>query len=93
MHYVGPAEVLDFVGRARCAELAARGTTCPDHFLRTKVRPLFVPFDPAQETADDLLARLPALVEQLPRGLRRLLRALQAGRLARRCATPTRCWC
>jgi rhamnulose-1-phosphate aldolase/alcohol dehydrogenase len=64
MHYVGTDEVLDFVGRARCAELAARGTTCPDHFLRTRVRPLFVPFDPGKETADDLLARLPGLVDQ-----------------------------
>ena len=64
MHYVGSEEVLDFVGRARCSELAARGTTCPDHFLRTKVAPLFVPFDPAKETADDLLSRLPTLVEK-----------------------------
>ena len=64
MHAVATDEVLDFVGRARAAELAERGTTCPDHFLRTKVKPLFVPFDPAQEKPDDLLARLPALVEK-----------------------------
>jgi rhamnulose-1-phosphate aldolase/alcohol dehydrogenase len=64
MHHVETAEVLDFVGRARCAELAGRGTTCPDHFLRTKVKPLFVPFDPGRETAADLLERLPGLVDQ-----------------------------
>jgi rhamnulose-1-phosphate aldolase/alcohol dehydrogenase len=64
MHHVEAAEVLDFVGRARCAELALRGTTCPDHFLRTKVKPLFVPFDPRKEKAEDLLRRLPGHVEQ-----------------------------
>jgi rhamnulose-1-phosphate aldolase/alcohol dehydrogenase len=55
--------VLDFVGAERCAELAARGTTCPDHFLRTRVRPLFVPYAPREESAADLLARLPEIVE------------------------------
>jgi rhamnulose-1-phosphate aldolase/alcohol dehydrogenase len=64
MHCVETDEVLDFVGRARAAELALRGTTCPDHFLRTKVKPLFVPFDPAREKAEGLLAKLPALVER-----------------------------
>jgi rhamnulose-1-phosphate aldolase/alcohol dehydrogenase len=63
MHHADSPRVLDFVGRARCAELAAMGTTCPDHFLRTKVKPLFVPFDPKRETAADLEARLPGLVE------------------------------
>ena len=68
MHYVGTDEVVDFVGRARCAELADRGTTCPDHFLRTKVKPLFVPFDPSRESAEDLLAKLPELVEKYRQG-------------------------
>src|SRR5207247_7066199 len=57
------AEVLEFVGSARAEELAARGTTCPDHFLRTKIWPLFVPFDPAKETSAELLPRLFALIE------------------------------
>jgi rhamnulose-1-phosphate aldolase/alcohol dehydrogenase len=64
LHYNEADKVLDFVGRARCEELSAKGTTCPDHFLRTKIRPLFVPFEPAREAAADLLARLPALVER-----------------------------
>jgi rhamnulose-1-phosphate aldolase/alcohol dehydrogenase len=64
MHYNEAEKVLDFVGRARAEELAAKGTTCPDHFLRTKIKPLFVPFEPGRETAADLLARLPALVER-----------------------------
>ena len=62
MQYVDYAAVLEFVGSARCEELAARGTTCPDHFLRTKIRPLFVPFRPGHETVADLLPRLDALV-------------------------------
>jgi len=63
MHYLDSEPVLEFVGSGRCQELAARGTTCPDHFLRTKVRPLFVPFAPARETVADLLPRLDALVD------------------------------
>jgi rhamnulose-1-phosphate aldolase/alcohol dehydrogenase len=39
-HYTGSEVVLDFVGRERMPELAALGTSCPDHFLRTKVKPL-----------------------------------------------------
>lgn len=39
-HYSDAQAVLDFVSRERMPELAALGTSCPDHFLRTKVRPL-----------------------------------------------------
>ncbi|NOX81572.1 MAG: bifunctional rhamnulose-1-phosphate aldolase/short-chain dehydrogenase [Alphaproteobacteria bacterium] len=38
--------VLDFVDAARVDELAAIGTSCPDHFLRTKIRPLVLDIDP-----------------------------------------------
>jgi rhamnulose-1-phosphate aldolase/alcohol dehydrogenase len=63
MHVVDTPEMLAFVSSARAAALAAQGTTCPDHFLRTKIRPLFVPFAPGTETAADLLARLPPLID------------------------------
>ncbi|BBH68747.1 rhamnulose-1-phosphate aldolase [Actinoplanes sp. OR16] len=39
-HYTDSDVVLDFVGSERLGELAALGTSCPDHFLRTKVKPL-----------------------------------------------------
>ena len=39
-HYDDSDVVLDFCARERLEELAALGTSCPDHFLRTKVRPL-----------------------------------------------------
>lgn len=62
LHWIDTPEVLAFVGSARAADLAAQGTTCPDHFLRTKIRPLFVPFAPERETAAALIGRLPALI-------------------------------
>ena len=40
MHFTDAPEVLEFVNAARAEELAAIGTSCPDHFLRTKIWPL-----------------------------------------------------
>ena len=60
--------------------LAALGTSCPDHFLRTKIRPLVIDFDPAKPDVDAVIAGLADGARGLPRGLRRLLRALQACR-------------
>ena len=37
-------DVLQFVGSVHAKELAYLGTSCPDHFIRTKIRPLFVPW-------------------------------------------------
>ena len=62
-HYTGSDVVLDFVSRARLAELAALGTSCPDHFLRTKVRPLVLDLPPTAPL-DDVLERLRELHEQ-----------------------------
>jgi rhamnose utilization protein RhaD (predicted bifunctional aldolase and dehydrogenase)/NAD(P)-dependent dehydrogenase (short-subunit alcohol dehydrogenase family) len=39
-------DVLEFVNAADAAKLAHLGTSCPDHFIRTKIRPMFVPWDP-----------------------------------------------
>lgn len=39
-HFSDSREVLEFVGSAKFAELARIGTSCPDHFLRTKIAPL-----------------------------------------------------
>lgn len=39
-------EILRFVNSADAAKLAHLGTSCPDHFIRTKIRPLFVPWNP-----------------------------------------------
>jgi rhamnulose-1-phosphate aldolase/alcohol dehydrogenase len=45
-HFTDERVVLDFVGSARHQELAALGTSCPDHFLRTKVRPMVLDLPP-----------------------------------------------
>jgi rhamnose utilization protein RhaD (predicted bifunctional aldolase and dehydrogenase)/NAD(P)-dependent dehydrogenase (short-subunit alcohol dehydrogenase family) len=42
-------EVLRFVSSADGQRLAYLGTSCPDHFIRTKIRPLFVPWKPQQD--------------------------------------------
>ncbi|MFI6295277.1 bifunctional aldolase/short-chain dehydrogenase [Nonomuraea sp. NPDC050790] len=55
-HYTATPEVLDFVSRAEHVRLAALGTSCPDHFLRTKVAPLVLPPDPAEEQIRELHA-------------------------------------
>ena len=56
-HFSDDAEALEFVGSAHFQRLAALGTSCPDHFLRTKIAPLTL--DPAR-LADDAY-----LVQQL----------------------------
>lgn len=43
LHLNTSAEVLEFVNSADLEPLAALGTSCPDHFLRTKIRPMVVP--------------------------------------------------
>jgi rhamnulose-1-phosphate aldolase/alcohol dehydrogenase len=45
-HYNGTEVVLDFMSRAEHPRLAALGTSCPDHFLRTKVRPMVLDLPP-----------------------------------------------
>lgn len=57
-HFDDSDTVLEFVNAANLIPLAAEGTSCPDHFLRTKIRPLVVEFDPAKDDADGLVARI-----------------------------------
>src|SRR5271165_6549582 len=45
-HYTDSGVVLDFIARAEHPRLAALGTSCPDHFLRTKVRPMVLDLQP-----------------------------------------------
>ncbi|MCE4552978.1 bifunctional rhamnulose-1-phosphate aldolase/short-chain dehydrogenase [Pelomonas cellulosilytica] len=57
------AAVLEFVASNDLPKLAALGTSCPDHFLRTKIRPLVLDFDPAKPDVDALLAGLDQALE------------------------------
>ena len=56
-HFTDSPVVLDFLSREKLEPLAALGTSCPDHFLRTKVRPLVLDL-PADAPLDDAVARL-----------------------------------
>lgn len=62
-HFDDSPAVLEFVCSEEFVELAAVGTSCPDHFLRTKIRPLVLEFDPQREDAANLIERLPRAVE------------------------------
>ncbi|QKC99086.1 bifunctional rhamnulose-1-phosphate aldolase/short-chain dehydrogenase [Mesorhizobium sp. NZP2298] len=57
-HFDDSAAVLEFVNSRDLRPLAALGTSCPDHFLRTKIRPLVIEFDPAKPDVDAVIARL-----------------------------------
>ncbi|MCW2597556.1 MAG: short chain dehydrogenase, partial [Jatrophihabitans sp.] len=59
-HFTDSDVVLDFVTRAEHPRLAALGTSCPDHFLRTKVRPMVLDLPPAAPL-EDVIARLTEL--------------------------------
>ncbi len=56
-HFTDTPAVLDFLARSEHARLAALGTSCPDHFLRTKVRPMVLDLPPAAPL-DEMIARL-----------------------------------
>ena len=62
-HFTDSEVVLDFLARARHPELAALGTSCPDHFLRTKVRPMVLDLPPTAPL-DEVITRLHELQEE-----------------------------
>ncbi|MGN6536483.1 MAG: bifunctional rhamnulose-1-phosphate aldolase/short-chain dehydrogenase [Mesorhizobium sp.] len=57
-HFDDSEAVLEFVNSEKLRPLAALGTSCPDHFLRTKIRPLVIDFDPARPDVDAVAERL-----------------------------------
>lgn len=56
-HFTDSDVVLDFLGSTEHPRLAALGTSCPDHFLRTKVKPLVLDL-PASASVEESVARL-----------------------------------
>jgi rhamnulose-1-phosphate aldolase/alcohol dehydrogenase len=56
-HFTDDARVLDFLSREKLAELAGLGTSCPDHFLRTKIKPMVLDL-PASASVEEQLKRL-----------------------------------
>jgi rhamnulose-1-phosphate aldolase/alcohol dehydrogenase len=59
-HFTDSPEVLDFLASAEHPRLAALGTSCPDHFLRTKVKPMVLDL-PGTASAEEMVARLKEL--------------------------------
>ncbi|MEU4291092.1 bifunctional aldolase/short-chain dehydrogenase [Kribbella sp. NPDC026596] len=62
-HFTDSDVVLEFTAREKLTALAALGTSCPDHFLRTKVRPLVLDLPPTAPF-DEAVSRLRELHEQ-----------------------------
>ena len=62
-HFSDDARVLDFLASEKAPALAALGTSCPDHFLRTKVKPMLLDL-PADAAVEESIQRLKELHEQ-----------------------------
>lgn len=58
-HFDDSDAVLEFVNSHALGELAQLGTSCPDHFLRTKIRPLIVNFNPQENNLQSTVESLP----------------------------------
>ena len=61
-HFTDADVVLEFLASEKAPALAELGTSCPDHFLRTKVKPMILDL-PADASVDDAIARLGELHE------------------------------
>jgi rhamnulose-1-phosphate aldolase/alcohol dehydrogenase len=59
--------ILRFVNSVDGPRLAELGTSCPDHFLRTKIKPLFVDWDPATRDVEALKAAIPKQLDRYRR--------------------------
>lgn len=57
-HYTDHPDALAFAGSKWAKELGKLGTSCPDHFLRTRICPMFIDWNPGTQSADDLKRRI-----------------------------------
>ncbi len=57
-HYTDHEDALTFAGSMWTRELGKLGTSCPDHFLRTRICPMFVDWNPGQESMEVLKTRI-----------------------------------
>jgi len=62
-HFDDQDAVLEFINSKELKSLGALGTSCPDHFLRTKIRPLILDLDTSKPDVDALLAGLDQALE------------------------------
>jgi len=57
-HFERSEEALEFANSAWAADLCRLGTSCPDHFLRTRISPMFVEWNPATDDVPGLTKRI-----------------------------------
>ena len=57
-HWDQSDAALTFANSRWASELCALGTSCPDHFLRTRISPMFVPWEPSTEGPQALVQRI-----------------------------------
>jgi len=57
-HFNDDAQILEFVNSHQLVALAALGTSCPDHFLRTKIRPIVLDYNPQLENIEQIIEGL-----------------------------------
>ena len=63
-HYTDDEDALTFAGSRWAKELSTLGTSCPDHFLRTRVCPMFLEWNPSREDVQTLQSRIQTAVVQ-----------------------------
>jgi rhamnose utilization protein RhaD (predicted bifunctional aldolase and dehydrogenase)/NAD(P)-dependent dehydrogenase (short-subunit alcohol dehydrogenase family) len=61
-HYDASAEAVEFANAKWAEELCGLGTSCPDHFLRTRISPMFITWDPARHDTKALRAAIDARI-------------------------------
>ncbi len=62
-HWDHSPDAMAFAGSTWAEDLCRLGTSCPDHFLRTRISPMFVPWMPERESLDVLKPRITARAE------------------------------
>jgi rhamnose utilization protein RhaD (predicted bifunctional aldolase and dehydrogenase)/NAD(P)-dependent dehydrogenase (short-subunit alcohol dehydrogenase family) len=88
--YSAAPEVMRFVNSNDAAPLAHLGTSCPDHFIRTKIRPLFVDWNPQSHDLIGLRARIDEALETYRAGYAHYYQSFaQPDSPARRDPNPT----
>jgi rhamnose utilization protein RhaD (predicted bifunctional aldolase and dehydrogenase)/NAD(P)-dependent dehydrogenase (short-subunit alcohol dehydrogenase family) len=63
-HVDGSDDALTFANSRWAEDLCQMGTSCPDHFLRTRISPMFIPWDPSKDDVAQLGKRIEERVEK-----------------------------
>ncbi len=89
-HFDASDDAVTFACSTWAADLCRMGTSCPDHFLRTRISPMFVPWDPATEDLAVLEQRIAAEIEPYRRAYAEYYRAFaEPGSPAQRGSDPS----